>query len=127
VPGVSPKSGTCPNGQKVGTGICWFNGAAFQQTPAASTAISEKMNPFGDTPRYLSDLRAPGYTDWDLGIAKWFNLTEKFRLQFTAQLFNAFNNVNFDSPSTGIGNGNYGEVYNTQGARQTQLSLKLVR
>jgi Carboxypeptidase regulatory-like domain len=127
VPGVSPKSGTCPNGQKVGTGICWFNGAAFQQTPAAQTAIANNQNPFGNANRYLSNLRAPGYVDWDLGIAKWFNLTEKFRLQFTAQMFNAFNNVNFDTPSSGIGNGNYGEVYNTQGARQTQLSLKLVR
>ena len=56
---------------------------------------------FGNVPRYLSNLRAPGYIDEDLGIQKWFNVPEKFRLQFTAQLFNAFNHANFLSPDTG--------------------------
>lgn len=118
VPGVNPKSGTCPNGQSVGSGVCWFNGAAFTKTPAYQ---------FGDAPRYFSNLRSPGYVDEDLGIQKWFNLTEKFRLQFTAQMFNAFNHANFQSPDTGIGDGTMGQVTATQGPRQVQLTLKLVR
>jgi hypothetical protein len=118
VPGADFKSGTCGNGQAVGTGICWFNPAAFTQAPAYQ---------FGDAPRYFSNLRAPGYVDEDLGIQKWFNLKEKFRLQFTAQMFNAFNHTNFDSPDINIGDSTMGQISNTQGARQVQLSLKLVR
>ncbi len=118
VSGVSYKSGTCPNGQAVGSKICWFNPAAFTQAPAYT---------FGDAPRYFSNLRAPGYVDEDLGIQKWFNLTEKFRLQFTAQMFNAFNHTNFDSPDINLGDSTMGEISGTQGARQVQLSLKLTR
>jgi hypothetical protein len=118
VSGVSEKSGTCNNGQAVGSGTCRFNPAAFVQTPAYQ---------FGDAPRYFSNFRAPGYVDEDLGIQKWFNLTEKFRLQFSAQMFNAFNHVNFQSPDIGIGDATFGQVTNTQGARQVQLALKLIR
>ena len=118
VPGVSEKSGACNNGQSVGGGTCWFNPAAFVQTPAFQ---------FGDAPRYFSNLRAPGYVDEDLGIQKLFHLTEKFHLQFSAQMFNAFNHANFDSPDIGIGDSAFGQATNTQGARQVQLALKLTR
>lgn len=118
MPGVGFKSGTCPNGQAVGSKICWFNPAAFAQAPAYT---------FGNAPRYFSNLRAPGYVDEDLGIQKWFNLTEKFRLQFTAQMFNAFNHANFDSPDINLGDSTMGEIGGTQGARQVQLSLKITR
>jgi hypothetical protein len=104
----------------VGTKYCFFNPAAFSQAPAYT---------FGSAPRYFSNLRAPGFVDEDLGIQKWFNITEKFRLQFTAQLFNAFNHANFDSPDVNLGDAGttMGESSNTQGPRQVQLSLKLVR
>jgi len=116
--GAGFKTGTCGGGIPVGTKYCWFNPAAFAQAPAYT---------FGDAPRYFSNLRAPGYVDEDLGIQKWFNLTEKFRLQFTAQMFNAFNHTNFDSPDIGLGDSTMGEISNSQGSRQVQLSLKLTR
>ncbi len=115
------KSGTCGSGNNtipVGTKYCWFNPAAFAQAPAYT---------FGNAPRYFSNLRAPGYVDEDLGIQKWFHIAEKFRLQFTAQMFNAFNHTNFDAPDTGLGDALMGESSNTQGARQMQLALKIVR
>jgi hypothetical protein len=102
----------------VGSKICWFNPAAFTQAPAYT---------FGNAPRYFSNLRAPGYVDEDLGIQKWFNLTEKFRMQFTAQMFNALNHANFDSPDINLGDSTMGEIGGTQGARQVQLSLKITR
>jgi hypothetical protein len=117
-------TGTCGAGTSnaipVGTKYCFFNPAAFSQAPAYT---------FGSAPRYFSNLRAPGYVDEDLGIQKWFTLTEKFRLQFTAQMFNAFNHANFDSPDINLGDAatTMGQASNTQGPRQVQLSLKLVR
>lgn len=116
--GVSEKKGNCQNGEAVGNKTCWFNPTAFTQTSAFQ---------FGNAPRYFSNLRAPGYIDEDLGVQKWFNLAEKFRLQFTAQMFNAFNHTNFQSPDIGLGDTTFGQVTSTQGARQVQLSLKLTR
>ena len=42
--------------------------------------------------------RGPGYTNLDLGVFKNFSLTERFRLQFRAEFFNALNHANFESP-----------------------------
>src|SRR5262249_34398350 len=41
---------------------------------------------------------APSYWNLDLGIAKSFQLTEGFRLDFRTEMFNAFNHTNFDNP-----------------------------
>ncbi len=111
---------------------CIFSQAAFVATPglpAGPATAAQITAAFGNVPRFLSKLRAPGYVDEDLGIQKWFNIPAKFRLQFTAQLFNAFNHANFTSPDVGIGDtlsmGTCGG--NTVAARQVQLAIKLVR
>ena len=57
----------------------------------------------GDAPRYFSDLRAPGYKNFDLSIQKYFPIKESVRLQFRLDMFNAFNHTNFYSPNTFIG------------------------
>ena len=100
----------------VGTKYCFFNPAAFA-APADFT--------FGNAPRYFSNLRAPGYVDEDLTLGKWFNFTEKLRLQFAVQMFNAFNHPNFEIPNSGVGSPNMGLSSGTQGARQMQGVLKL--
>ncbi|MBI1763927.1 MAG: TonB-dependent receptor [Acidobacteria bacterium] len=41
---------------------------------------------------------SPGYWNVDLGINKAFQLTERFKLDFRAELFNALNHTNFDNP-----------------------------
>ena len=41
---------------------------------------------------------APGYWNVDLGIQKHFTITERFKLQFRTEMFNAFNHPNFDNP-----------------------------
>jgi len=35
----------------------------------------------------------------DLGIQKLFQVTERFRLQFRAEMFNAFNHPSFETPT----------------------------
>ena len=40
----------------------------------------------------------PGYWNVDLGLTKKFDVTEKVKLQFRAEAFNAFNHPNFDNP-----------------------------
>jgi len=41
---------------------------------------------------------APHYWDLDLGLIKTFAVTEKWKLQFRMEMFNALNHPNFDNP-----------------------------
>ncbi len=50
---------------------------------------------------------APGYWNIDLGFSKTFQVTERFKLDFRTEMFNALNHTNFDNPrdaSTGSPN-----------------------
>jgi hypothetical protein len=42
--------------------------------------------------------RAQSYWNLDLSVAKHFDITERFKLQFRAEAFNAVNHANFDNP-----------------------------
>jgi hypothetical protein len=42
--------------------------------------------------------QAPGYWNLDLGIAKKFDITERIKLNFRMEMFNALNHPNFDNP-----------------------------
>ena len=72
----------------------WFNTSAFQQ-PAPFT--------FGNAPRYMSNVRSPGMEVFDIGVQKWFHYREILKLQFRAEMFNAFNRANFYSPDGSFG------------------------
>jgi hypothetical protein len=68
----------------------WFNTGAFAYAPYGT---------FGTAPRYFSDLRAPGYQNWDAAIMKNWSLRETMRLQFRAEFYNAFNHPQFYAPN----------------------------
>jgi hypothetical protein len=59
-----------------------------------------------DTPRYgnvgRGILYAPGTNQFDLSAVKNFAITERFRLQFRADAFNAFNHPQFGFPASSI-------------------------
>ncbi len=42
--------------------------------------------------------QAPGYWNLDLGVGKRFDITERVKLNFRTEMFNAFNHANFDNP-----------------------------
>jgi hypothetical protein len=44
-----------------------------------------------------------GYWNLDLGLMKQFNLTERVKLQFRAEFFNALNHTNFENPGNPAG------------------------
>ncbi len=89
-PGPVAANPTCVAPSKVheiGAGKYWFNPCAFeQQTPGT----------WGDEGR--NTLHGPSATDVDFSASKDFSITEKMKLQFTAQAFNLFNHVNFGFP-----------------------------
>ncbi|MCI0419094.1 MAG: hypothetical protein L0312_07730 [Acidobacteria bacterium] len=94
----------------------WFNTGAFAQ-PTAFT--------FGNVPRMMPNLRAPGQNNWDLALQKWWYWQDRFRIQFRSEFFNAFNHPNFYAPNTTFGNPAFGRITNTFLPRDIQFGAKL--
>jgi hypothetical protein len=92
----------------------WFNTSAF--------AVAAPWS-LGNAPRYFSDLRAPGYKNFDLSIQKYFPIEERFRFQFRLDMFNTFNHTNYYSPNTFMGGG-FGTITSAWTPRQMQAALK---
>ncbi len=70
----------------------WFNTGAFAFAPYGS---------FGNAPRYFSNLRGPGYQNWDTVLDKNFYFKEQMRFQFRLETYNTFNHPNFYTPEAG--------------------------
>lgn len=73
-------------------------------------------------------LRGPSFTNTDLAVVKNFPLFgEKYKLQFRAEAFNAFNHANFGLPDTGITSPTFGVITTLAGqepARVMQFALR---
>jgi Carboxypeptidase regulatory-like domain len=82
---------------------------------------------YGNSPRTLGALRAPGLVDVDLSGVKNTALFEGITLQFRAEAFNLFNHPQFGPPDTALGDGTTG-VISTQvnSPRELQFALKLL-
>lgn len=97
-------------------GIQWFTNNNNFTNPAIGT--------FGNCAPQLSGLRAPDYLDLDVGLAKTFQLTERFSLQFRSEFINALNHVQYNAPNMGLGP-TMGQITSAQPSRQIQFALKL--
>jgi len=71
-------------------------------------------------------IRLAGMKNFDIGVAKYFPLPwEGHRMQFRAEAYNAFNNVNFIQPSLSLQSpGAFGEYQNTMPPREMQFALR---
>ena len=110
------------------SGDYWFNPAAFAP-PANGT--------FGNSPR--APFRLPGRNQTDLALSKNFYPWRETRLQFRADMINAFNHTQFTSVNTSCtaattvalnrcdigGTDTFGQVTGTRLPREIQFSLKL--
>lgn len=107
----------------------WFNPDAFAP-PAAGT--------FGNSGR--APFRQPGRHQWDLNLSKNFYPTSTMRLQFRAELINAFdqrqwladplangldNSCTFSNTACNVPGDRFGQIIATRAAREIQLGLKL--
>ena len=72
-------------------------------------------------------LICPSYFDTDMSLVKNFPLLprENSKLQFRADFFNLFNNVNFNSPTTSSSSSVFGRITSAQNARQVQVALRM--
>ena len=111
-PNVVPGVSLVPPNQSIHD---WINSAAFAE-PNAFT--------YGDAPRFFSDLRGPGYFDWDMGIMKSWKFTESKRVQFRFEMYNSFNHPNFSFPNTSLSSSAFGTITSARLARTMQFSGK---
>ena len=94
----------------------YFDIAAFR-SPAPFT--------YGNAGRNV--LRGPGVKTWDVSLIKDTQLTDRLRLQWRTDFFNASNTPQFNSPGNTIGTPQAGQISSTRFAtnRQIQLVMKL--
>jgi hypothetical protein len=78
-------------------------------------------------------LIGPGLGRWDVGITKNTSLSERFKFQFRAELFNLLNRANFSVPASSVFSGSgarvgsAGTITSTIAAsRQIQFGMKLL-
>jgi hypothetical protein len=96
----------------------WFNSAAF--------AVND-VGTFGDVGR--NTLYGPQLYSFDMGAFKNFRVTEQVGIQFRAEFFNIFNQVNFNNPNNTVNGGGFGTITSLNPAagdpRIIQFGLKV--
>jgi Carboxypeptidase regulatory-like domain/TonB dependent receptor len=67
-------------------------------------------------------LRGPHFSNLDLAVSKNFPLlSERYRLQFRAEAYNAFNHPNFGIPDTGVTSGRFGVISGLAGQESSRV------
>jgi hypothetical protein len=104
----------------------------FSNQTAALGAFS---GPLGLQAGSRNNLRGPHFSNFDIGLAKHFRVTESVTLEFRADAFNVFNHTNFELPGAGefAGGGTaditspstFGVITGDAGPRTLQVSLRL--
>ena len=106
-----------------------FSGARGAPESYISKAAFGEPAPYTFGSLGRNALLAPGLFQFDAGLFKNFRVTERVGLQFRAELFNAFNNVNFGKPDSNFDSGAFGSISGLaaqQFARQIQFGLKVL-
>jgi hypothetical protein len=92
----------------------WFDTSAFA-LPAPFT--------FGNAPR--NSVRGPGFSSTDLSIARMWNIGASRELEVRWEVFNVFNEANFDVPNRIFGTPNFGRIFSAKDPREMQFGVKL--
>jgi hypothetical protein len=101
---------------------------------SASKTVSEFFNTaaFAVPPQYtfgdegIGAVTGPGINDIDLSLIKNTNLSERTRLQFRVEAFNAANHLIMGPPNSIFGTPTFGQVTSTRlDNREVQLALRL--
>ncbi|MBK7601477.1 MAG: hypothetical protein IPJ07_24315 [Acidobacteria bacterium] len=92
----------------------WFNTTAFAQVPDTRRGTSG-----------VGMVLGPGRFLTDLSLRKKFSITERFKLQFQGDMFNAFNQVMWNNPNVSFNNNAFGQISGAAPGRNVQLGLQL--
>jgi hypothetical protein len=115
----SPSQVTLPSAQR--SVKRWFNTSCFNTNAAQQLQWNLQT-----LPSRFSAIRAPGVNILDFSVMKRFSITEKARLNFTAQGINVLNHPQFTAPTTNPTSAAFGSIttqYSWQ--RIVELSARL--
>ncbi len=111
-------------------GTPYLNPSAFAKPPL--TPNNGFAAHFGSAPRFLPNVRGPGWGGEDIGLVKDTRINERFSLLFRADAFNTFNRTGRGDPDTDLADdipangGTFGLITGAgHGARVIQLSMRL--
>jgi hypothetical protein len=114
--GYNQASGACTTG--------YWNCAAF--TDPNPNPGPNVPYVFGSMPRNSANIRGFAFYDEDFGINKAIPFTEKIKLDFRGELFNAFNRHSFNKPDSGVQDDNFGQITSTLlGPRNVQFTMRI--
>lgn len=101
--------------------VQYLNKSAFSLVPVdPNTRIAIRPGNFGN-----GAVRGPSNWSLDFSLAKNFRLREQMNLQFRTDMFNTFNHVNYNAPTTSINSATFGEISGAGGMRVIQLNAKI--
>jgi outer membrane receptor protein involved in Fe transport len=124
------------------TGNFWFNPTSFSNArcfdgpsnpppctpgpglfPADSQVVANpSLATYGSTPRNF--LRGPGRFNFDLSVSKSTAITERMKIEVRADIFNIFNQAEFQNPDTNITDPTFGQITSTFDPRIIQLAAR---
>ncbi|MBI3683591.1 MAG: TonB-dependent receptor [Acidobacteria bacterium] len=78
-----------------GRGTPYFDPDAF-----ANLSTARGQERFGNTA--FNILRGPGIANWDFGVFRRFNVTERWKIEFRMEAFNFTNTPHFSNPGTNV-------------------------
>jgi hypothetical protein len=99
----------------------YLNPAAFVAVPVGSTSRATIRR--GDVG--VGSIRAPGFWNVDLSLAKNVSLAGQKAVQVRADLFNAFNRTSLTGLRTNVNDRFFGQLLGTRGARVIQLGARV--
>jgi Carboxypeptidase regulatory-like domain/TonB dependent receptor-like, beta-barrel len=99
----------------------YLNPAAFAAVPKSSVSgATLRPGNYGN-----NALRGPGLVSLDLSLAKNFELPYRLKFQVRADMFNAFNRVNYTTIVTNIESRTFGQLTGAAGPRAIQLNARI--
>ena len=89
-----------------------------------SVFVQNAEGTFGTSGKSI--LRGPRFFNFDMGVLKNTRFGDRYNVQFRAEFFNAFNNVNFNLPTSNLSSAQFGRITSSLDPRILQFSLKLL-
>jgi len=96
----------------------------FFNTNAFVPVAQDPAGWYGNAGRGL--ISGPAFNNTNFSVLKDFKIREHWRLQFRAEMFNVFNQVNFNNPDTTQTDSTFGQILSAQDGRIIQFALKLL-
>jgi hypothetical protein len=94
-----------------GPGKYWFTPTAFANPPAGT---------IGNVGRNI--LNGPRLFSINGSVFRRFRISERFRLEFRAEAYNATNTPQFDLPNTTLGDAAFGQITTAQGNQAVKVN-----